>query len=173
MGAQIQVFRAITRTLGGTPKSYGQVQTPYGDFETDTTTGPAHDDSVPVLAGTTVTLWDYLTSPFQDWDMGLVEVVGSGTLYLAWRNDTATSATDNTPTQAAVTWDKCIITANAPHFFSTRDALTNANAVDHVSNNSGTPLAWSDAGEVAGYIYKIQVKNPGTTDLRVRCVLLG
>lgn len=173
MGANIQVYRSIVRTLGGTPKNYGNIQTPYSDFDTGSTTGAAHDDSVPVVAGATVTLWDYSTSAFKDWSVGLVEVVGTGTLYLAWKNDTATSASNNDPTGSAKTWGVDPITEKAPFFFPGRAAITNANAVDHVSDNSGTPTAFSDPGEVAGYIYKIQVKNPGTTDMRVRCVLLG
>lgn len=172
-GANIQVYRSVVRTLGGTPKTYGNTANPYSDFDTGTSTGAAHDDSVPVLAGTTAVLWDYSTSAFLDWSMGFVEVVGSGTLYLAWKNDTATSATNNAPTGSAKTWEVVKITEDAPWFFSTRLSLTNATAADHVTDTGGLPTAFTDAGEVDAYIYKIVVKNPATVDARVRCVLLG
>lgn len=174
MGALIEKYRSWTRTLGGTPKTFGNFTSPHSSVETATTTGAAHDETVPVVAGATVTLWDYNTSSFKDWATCAVEFAGgSGTLYLAWMNDEATSASNNNPKGTSVTWDKLLLTENGTHDFSTRNAITNPVASDHASNNAGLPLAFTDPGEVAGYIYKIVVKNPGTTDLLCRCLIWG
>jgi len=172
MGAQIQMYRALTRTLGGTPKTYGNIQTPFSDFETADSLGPALDDSIIVPAGDSFTCWEYGVHS-SGWEIGFVELISAGSLYLAWKNDTPTSSTNNDPTGAAITWDGLTLTNNASYFFSTRETTTNANAVDHTSNNAGAPTRWTDAGEVDGYIYKVMCKNPGTDDVRVRVVFLG
>lgn len=172
MGAQIQMFRALTRTLGGTPKTYGNIQTPFADFETDDTLGPSLDNSIIIPAGESYTFWEYDVHS-TGWEIGFVELISTGTLLLAWKNDTPTSATNNDPTGAAITWDGLTLTNNASFFFSGRETTTNASAADHAGNNSGAPLRWTDAGEVDGYIYKVMVKNPGDDDVRARGVFLG
>lgn len=178
MGAQIDVYRNFVRTLNGTPKNYGSAPSPltsFSSFETDDTTGPAHDDSIIVAPSTTKTLWDYSTSPFQDWEIGFVEIAGfvDGQVYLYWQNDTATSSSNNAPTGTARTWDKVVLSGKGSYTFTGRDALTNATPADHASDTAGAPTALTDAGEVAGFIYKVMVKNPGTTNVRIRSVFLG
>lgn len=176
MGAQIQMYRALTRTLGGTMKTYGSFDfsSPYSDFETDDNEGPAHDNSVMVLAGETATLWEYGVDSYT-WSIGMVEIAGNITSYgyLAWKGDVAVSTSNLAPAGTAKTWNQVVLTGRASFFFDGRSILTNPTAADHASDNSGTPTAWSDAGETLGYIYKVQFKNPGTTDLRLRRVFLG
>lgn len=173
MGALIELYRMATRTLGGTPKPFGQVATPYASFDTGSTTGPAIDDSVVVPAGATVVLWEYGVNSL-GWSWGRVEYGGgSGQVKLWWKGDTATSATDNTPTGAAITWNGVELTEKGGQEWTTRALTTNATPADHASNNAGVPTAFSDAGEVAGYIYKIVAKNPGATDVRLRRVFWG
>lgn len=175
VGAELQLFRAVSRVLNGGQKPYGSMTTPFSDFGTGVTNGAAIDDSVTLAAGATMTLWEYGINSF-DWTLGWVEIAGAptGVVYLAALSDVSVSGTNLAAAGTAITWNNEVLKGTAPRFWGTRVSRTNATPANHAKTSGVTPNAWvGGQGEVDGFIYKIMAQNPGSTDLRVRRIFLG
>ena len=166
MGAQIEVYRAVTFTLNGGTMPKGQMLTPFATIETSTLLGPIIDDHVVLLAGETKTLWEYGVNS-GDWSLGWVEQSGGNATSKVWliiTQDTAVSASVLTASGLKPTKNREILRSWNPRFWGGRTTLTNASAANHASTGTN---------EEEGYIYKIEAYNPGTTDVRLRRVFLG
>lgn len=128
------------------------------DFSSDS--GADHRRRLTITAGQTVDAWVFGTNT-NSLSSCVIEIKGtSGQLLIAKLYDSVDSS--GNATGAAETWNKEAMDWHMPHTISTRDGLSNADPAAH----AGSPF--SDVGQVAAKLQRVQLKNAGTSSVAVQ-----
>lgn len=125
-------------------------------------------EEVVLAPGDQFTVWEYSADrPYFDF-LALWLPDGAGYVEIAWLVDKPTSSSDPTPSAAAKAWNFADLSCFTPFVLSSDDQSVNPVLSDAHSDNSGVPLKWSDAGTVAGRIYKVMVRLSSDATVNVR-----
>lgn len=131
------------------------------------------DTGRPLLAGTMelgdkTVLWSWDTHG--RWELADLVLVSSGTLQLRMLIDTATSASDHTPTGTYNRWypilnKSCVMSLD---FDDDATRIHTTLATDVSSDGNGLPVAFGTSSIVDAYCYKIAAYLPSTAPAPVR-----
>lgn len=125
-----------------------------------------------IAAGGYAVLYDYSETP--DFNEFSVEVVSDGGFCEVWyKNDTPTSTSDKTASGSNVRWRQKSISCFERFAFDTQRVRIHPTLATDAGDTGGLPSAMNDAGTLDGYVYKIVVKNPGTSAVTVRRTLIN
>lgn len=129
---------------------------------------------VTLAVGEVFDVWEWSAGrPGFDF-IGITVLDEGGYIKAAWLADKPTSTTDTTPLGTAKAWHRADIDDKAEFRLASDELTVNLTQADAISDNSGTPTQWDDAGEIDGRIYKVQIKNPdaATEAVRVQLVVI-
>ncbi len=168
MSATVNVYDALF--LDGTlnDDSVGSLETSVKAFNLTADTVRTVGEEISVAVGESVTIWEYsATKPYFDM-IRLQCLGGAGYLEVAIKSDAPTSSTDPIPLTTCISWNFIDLSCTAPLYLTSDEVIVNPVVGDGHNDNSGVPLKWSDAGTVAGRVYKVMVRNPSTASAAVR-----
>jgi len=99
-------------------------------------------------------------------------VLDNGYVNAAVQVDTPTSEANQTPAGTTPRWNHRNLSCVAPMVLDTDRALTHATAATVSGDSAGNPTLWADGSKVDGVDSKIEFRNPGTSPVVVRGVVI-
>lgn len=167
MSGVLTRFSLLALTVAGTIRRVGSSIRAAREVTITPATTIDMEREVVVPAGGHVVVYDYDDDP--DFNLLSVEVVSDGGfLYATVKKDAPTSSTDKTPAGTCVNWHNEGMSCFAPKVWDSQRCKVNPVLADAAGDTGGFPTIMSDAGTVDGYIYKVVIYNPGTSDATIR-----
>lgn len=125
-----------------------------------------------IAAGGYAVLYDYAETP--DFNLFSCEVVSDGGFCEFWyKVDTPTSSTDKAASGSNPRWRQHSMSCFERVALDTQRARIHPTLATDAGDTGGISSAMSDAGTLDGYVYKIVVKNPGTSAVTIRRTLIN
>ncbi len=166
MSANVRVYDAMFID-GSTDQQVGTLDAPVKEFTLTADTVRVIEE-ISIEPDEEVVIWAYSAAkPY--FDLIRLQVLGGeGYIEVAIYSDAPTSSTDPTPLATCKGWDFVDLSCTAPLYLTSDQVIVNPVVGDAHNDNSGVPLKWSDAGTIAGRVYKVMIRNPADATDAVR-----
>lgn len=164
MSATLRVYETAVLTNGANTSSTGNPNAPVCEVTLADGSTVFHK-KITLAAGEKKVLWDY--SDVLEFDYLRIVLPEAGFLHCAIKVDTPESDEDLNPSGDYPRWRQFDLSCASGMSFNTDTVLINPTLADDVGTTGGFPTVFDDADTVAGRIYALAAKNPGTADVVV------